>query len=105
MNKEPLLPVEVHFSPLQLSAERSSTPDTVEQGTGTDYPSVFSCSTVCDSRSSVFFHMFYYHLKIKKCLQDSSILYLGADHLTFEGGMGDFSCKRLLEEKNCMQHK
>ena len=36
---------------------------------------------------------------------------LGADHLTLGGGGGvvDFekknSCKRLLEEKNCMQHK
>ena len=34
---------------------------------------------------------------------------LGADHLTIEGGGGWFckniSCKRLLEEKNCMQHK
>ena len=35
---------------------------------------------------------------------------LGADHLTLEGGgVSDFekknSCKRLSEEKNCMQHK
>ena len=34
---------------------------------------------------------------------------LGADHLTLEGGGGWFwkkiSCKRLSEEKNCMQHK
>ena len=38
------------------------------------------------------------------------IIRLGADHLTLEGrGGGGFwkkiSCKRLLEEKNCMQHK
>ena len=34
---------------------------------------------------------------------------LAADHLTLEGGGGwfwkKFSCKHLLEEKNCMQHK
>ena len=33
---------------------------------------------------------------------------LGADHLTLEGGwviLKKISCKRLLEEKNCMQHK
>ena len=37
---------------------------------------------------------------------------LGADHLTLEGLVGagwvilkKISCKRLLEEKNCMQHK
>ena len=35
-------------------------------------------------------------------------LMLGADHLTLDGGVGDLkkiSCKRLSEEKNCMQHK
>ena len=36
--------------------------------------------------------------------------YLGADHLTLEGGGGGWfrkknSCKPLSEEKNCMQHK
>ena len=39
----------------------------------------------------------------------STYWYLGADHLTLEGGGGWFwkkiSCKRLSEEKNCMQHK
>ena len=35
--------------------------------------------------------------------------FLGADLLSLEGGGGDFEkkncCKRLSEEKNCMQHK
>ena len=50
-------------------------------------------------------------LYLSLCLsqQCAFCFFLGADHLTLEGVGGWFwkkiSCKRLSEEKNCMQHK
>ena len=64
------------------------------------------CSSFCLSSSHFWFH---FHQKTEKLNTVSLGAAGGADHLTLEGGGGWFwkniSCKRLWEEKNCMQHK